>query len=123
MTHRVRPGPAIGAAVDLRAGNSVIRREEVLQRLGDRSGGSVGDAVQFAAIARREHDRLLENSLPAQLGGGLQRLLLRECDALAQLNRRGAMIAPDQHDVDTPASAALGAAGSPGLRIGRRGHQ
>ena len=64
---------------------------------------------KLAAIAGGDNDRFLENSVPAQLGCSVQRLLVRKSDALAQLDRRGAMVAADQGDVDPPANAALAA--------------
>ncbi len=123
MAQCVRHRPAIDAAVDFRARDSVIRREKFFESFRDWRASLVGNAVQFAAIARREDDRFFQNSLPAKLSGGVQGLLLREGDALAQFNRSSAMVAADQDQVDTSAGAALRTAGRACPCVGGRGHQ
>ena len=55
-------------------------------------------AVQFAAIAGGEDQRLRENAARTQLLGGLARLFGRERDALAQLDRGGAVIQSDENN-------------------------
>ena len=75
-----------------------------------------GNAVEFAAIAGGNDDGLFENSLAAQLGRGFDGLLRGKRNALAQLDRSGAMVAADQSDMDAT-RLAYGA-----RRIGDRRH-
>ena len=63
-----------------------------------RGEGFAGNAVEFAAIAGGNDDGLFENSLAAQLGRGFDGLLRGKRNALAQLDRSGAMVAADQSD-------------------------
>ncbi len=51
-----------------------------------------GNAVEFAAIARGEHQRLGKNAARTQLFRGQASVLARERNALAQLDRGGAVI-------------------------------
>jgi hypothetical protein len=72
------------------------------------------DAVQFAAIARREDDGFLENSFSPQIVGRRQRLLAAENNPLSKLDRRSAMAASDQRELHANLIDAL--------RIGNRRH-
>src|ERR1035441_3422265 len=100
MADGVRPDPAVGASLDFRARDTVIRREEVFHRLGDCRSRLAGDSVQLAAIAGGHDNHFFENPAAAQLACGVQSLLRSKRDALAKLDRSGAMIAAEQRDLN-----------------------
>jgi hypothetical protein len=89
--------------------------KEFLHCVRDGLAGFDWDAVEFATIAGRENDGFLEDALAAKLVCGMERLIGRESDALAEFDRRGAMIAADERDVNARSGGTI--------RIGGSSHQ
>src|SRR5215472_4500358 len=56
------------------------------------------DAVDFAAIACREHQRLVKNALQPELFGRLASLISSKRHTLADLDRGRAVIQSDEHN-------------------------
>ena len=77
-----------------------------------------GNAVEFAAIARGEHQRLGKNAARTQLFRGQASVLARERNALAQLDRGGAVIQAYENNLHSLVSPSPGKSGGSLVRGG-----
>src|ERR1700723_780503 len=114
MPDRVRPIPAVKAAVQVRARHSVERGKENFHRVRGSRALLGWYAIKLAAIARGEHNSLIENSALAQFFRCRNCLLGAERHAFANLNRRRVMAAPDERNVNFSRAGAS--------RVGKRWH-
>jgi len=82
----------IERAIENIRANGMKFAEEGVEAGGAFVGGFGRDAVDFAAVAGGEDERFFEEAAGAKLVGGAASLLGGEGDALAELERSGAMI-------------------------------
>ena len=105
--------------MEVGARDAMVAGEKIFHRIGDGRPRTCRNAVKLAAIAGGEYYRFFENSAPAELARGLQRLLGSKCHALAKLHRRGPMVAADQRQM----CAAHCAVARETFRVGNSRHQ
>ena len=98
MAHRMAVPVPVERSIQFTGRKLVERCQEQFHRAGAVGREFAGNAVQFAAVAGRKHQRFFEDAARTQLFGGFASLFGAERDALAQRNRGCAVVQSDENN-------------------------
>src|SRR5580700_4604741 len=115
VPHGIGPDAAINSSGQFRTGDLVERSDEILHGLCDGDADFGWNSIELAAIAGGNDDGFVENSLAAELVGGIERLLRGKGNSLAELHGRRAVAATDERNLNSACASASG--------TGSSGHQ